>query len=67
MTPPQQLDQVRVVMARYPEEERVDVIDVRSGNGLAALLSLPAEEAVQLAHQLHQVAGWVEPGAGQSG
>lgn len=68
MNPATDLAQMRVVLARYPEEERVDVIDVRSGNGLAALLSLPAEEAVQLARQLHRVAGWVEPAqGGQSG
>lgn len=58
---PQQLDQVRVVMARYPGEERVDVIDVRPGKGLAALLSLDPAGAVQLAHHLYQVAGWIEP------
>lgn len=61
MNLPTDLGHVRVVLARYPDAERVDVIDVRSGNGLATLLSLDPADAVQLAHHLFQVAGWVEP------
>ncbi|MGH3679752.1 MAG: hypothetical protein ACRDT2_05760 [Natronosporangium sp.] len=59
--PPQLVDELRVVLARYEAGERVDVIDIRSGSGLAALLSLDAHGAVQLAHYLFRVASWVEP------
>ncbi len=64
MAVPDRIQDLRVALVGYRDTDggvrvaRVDVIDVQA---LRSLTSLSPADAVALAHQLNEVAGWAAP------